>query len=214
MNLYLATNNKGKVRELNRLFEATPYTFLAPGELLKDTEVLEDGKSYRENAYKKAFYLYQKTGVSVVAEDSGLEVEALDGAPGVYSARFASLQRQDKPGSPGSHGSADADNIVHLISLLVDVPLSRRGARFVSVLCLIEGGVVRHDGQKEVVRYFEGEVRGRIIDTPLGDSGFGYDPVFVPNGYTQTFAQLGQEVKNTISHRAMAVQRLKKYLIG
>ncbi|MBF0317581.1 MAG: RdgB/HAM1 family non-canonical purine NTP pyrophosphatase [Nitrospirae bacterium] len=199
MNLYLATNNKGKIREINRLFEATPYTFLAPGELLSDTGVLEDGKNYHENAYKKAFCLYQKTGVDVVAEDSGLEVEELDGAPGVYSARFASMQ----DAAVGSHGSSDADNIVHLLHLLTGVPASGRGARFVSVLCLIEGGVER---------YFEGEVRGRIIDTPMGDSGFGYDPVFVPDGYTQTFAQLGQEVKNTISHRAMSVQKLKEYL--
>ncbi|MBF0609215.1 MAG: RdgB/HAM1 family non-canonical purine NTP pyrophosphatase [Candidatus Magnetobacterium sp. LHC-1] len=204
MNLYLATNNKGKIRELNRLFEATPYTFLAPGELLADTGVLEDGTSYRENAYKKAFYLYQKTGIGVVAEDSGLEVEALDGAPGVYSARFAALQQQqDSP--TGLQGGSDADNIAHLLRLLTAVPVSGRGARFVSVLCLIEGGIER---------YFEGEVRGRIIDAPMGDSGFGYDPVFVPDGYSQTFAQLGQEVKNAISHRAMAVQRLKEYLNG
>ncbi|MBF0336985.1 MAG: RdgB/HAM1 family non-canonical purine NTP pyrophosphatase [Nitrospirae bacterium] len=203
MNLYLATNNKGKIRELNRLFEATPYTFFAPGELLADTGVLEDGTNYHENAYKKAFYLYQKTGVGVVAEDSGLEVEALAGAPGVYSARFAALQQQTSP--TGSQGTSDADNIAHLLRLLTGVPASGRGARFVSVLCLIEGGV-------DI--YFEGEVRGSIIDAPMGDSGFGYDPVFVPDGYSQTFAQLGQEVKNAISHRAMAVQRLKEYLKG
>ncbi|MBF0344468.1 MAG: RdgB/HAM1 family non-canonical purine NTP pyrophosphatase [Nitrospirae bacterium] len=195
MDIYLATNNKGKIRELNRLFEATPYAFVAAGELLKDTDVLEDGKSYYENAYKKAIYLYHKTAAYVVAEDSGLEVEALDGAPGVYSARFANLLQDTN--------ATDIENITHLLSLLTDVPASKRAARYVSVLCLIENGEER---------YFEGEVRGRIIETPAGDFGFGYDPIFVPDGYDQTFAQLGQEIKNRISHRAMAAQRLKEYI--
>ncbi|MBF0566129.1 MAG: non-canonical purine NTP pyrophosphatase [Nitrospirae bacterium] len=214
MKIYLATNNKGKIREINALFGGTHFEFVSPGELLKETDVLEDGDSYRENAYKKAYPLHVATSAPVVSEDSGMEVEALDGAPGVHSARFANLFT--------GKNSTDTENIQKLLSLLKEAPqdagsdkdagsgkrdakrAATRAARYVSVFCFITGGQVH---------YFEGEVWGDITETPMGSGGFGYDPVFIPRGYSDTFAQLGPTVKNRISHRAMASQKLKDFLL-
>ncbi|MBF0487086.1 MAG: RdgB/HAM1 family non-canonical purine NTP pyrophosphatase [Nitrospirae bacterium] len=194
MNLFLATKNQGKVRELNSLFAGTGVEFISAADIMG--AVAEDGDTYYKNAYAKAMAVYEQRPNPVVAEDSGLEVDALDGSPGVFSARFAS----DVDGV----NSSDEDNINALMDFMQDIPAPNRTARFVSVFCLIMGG-------KSL--FFEGEVVGSITTEPMGGSGFGYDPVFVPAGYDKTFAELGSDVKNRISHRAMAVTKLRDYLL-
>ncbi|MBF0516640.1 MAG: RdgB/HAM1 family non-canonical purine NTP pyrophosphatase [Nitrospirae bacterium] len=194
MILYLATKNLGKVREINALFAATGIEFVSAAGIMGN--VVEDGDTYHKNAFKKAMAVYEQNTNPVVAEDSGLEVDALDGAPGVYSARFASEEE--------GVNSSDEDNINALLDFIQDTPPPDRTARYVCIFCLMLGG-------KSL--FFEGEVEGTIAMQPAGTSGFGYDPVFIPNGYDKTFSELGDEVKNKISHRAMAVLKLKDYLL-
>ncbi len=191
MKILLATENPGKIEEINRLFRDTPIEFVGPGPLEERPIVVEDGQTYHENAMKKAMAYYRLTSMPTLSEDSGLEVESLGGAPGLLSARFA------------GDGATDEDNCRKLLDLMRDVPEERRTARFVSVFCLIID---------EDIYFFEGEVRGRILKQPRGESGFGYDPVFAPEGYDRSFAELGEEVKNRISHRAAAIKRLKEFL--
>jgi XTP/dITP diphosphohydrolase len=136
----------------------------------------------------------------VLADDSGLEVDVLDGAPGVNSARFAALDT----GRPGN--SSDADNNAKLLRLLRDVPPEKRTARFRCVLAFVP---VHPPSAIPQPRFFEGVCEGRIGDAPRGQGGFGYDPLFIPNGFNQTFAELGEETKNRLSHRARALAALK-----
>ncbi|MEO5361731.1 MAG: RdgB/HAM1 family non-canonical purine NTP pyrophosphatase [Nitrospirota bacterium] len=196
MNLYLATKNLGKVREINSMFAATGIEFVSAGTIMGN--VAEDGDTYHKNAFAKAMAVYEQNTTAVVAEDSGLEVDALDGAPGVFSARFASNE--------DGVNSSDEDNINALLDFMQDTPEpSERTARYVCVFCLMMGG-------KSL--FFEGEIAGTIADEPMGTAGFGYDPVFIPSGYDKTFAELGDEIKNKISHRAMAAIKLKDYLLS
>ncbi|GBE32953.1 non-canonical purine NTP pyrophosphatase [bacterium BMS3Bbin05] len=191
MRIILATKNRGKIKEINAVLSGTGIEF-AGLDLYPDMkDVVEDGITFHENAFKKARAVFDHTGIKCVSEDSGLEVDALNGAPGIYSSRFA------------SENASDSENIGKLINDLTGVPYEKRTARFVSVFCL-------YDGRE--ARYFEGSVRGHIIDSPRGTSGFGYDPLFVPDGYEKTFAELGSEVKNKISHRAKAISGLKEFL--
>ncbi len=192
MKIILATKNKSKIKEMNSIFSDTGIQFVSMDDFLSVPEIKEDGKTYHENAFKKAILVHEKTGLPVVSEDSGLEVDALNRVPGIFSARFAGENASDK------------ENIQKLLRLIKDVPEKRRRARFISVFCII-------NNEKE--RFFEGEVRGKIIDTPRGDSGFGYDPVFIPEGYEKTFAELGDAIKNKISHRANAMKKLREYLV-
>ncbi|MBF0465935.1 MAG: RdgB/HAM1 family non-canonical purine NTP pyrophosphatase [Nitrospirae bacterium] len=193
MKIYLATNNKGKIREINSLFKDTGIEFIGGVDL---SSVVEDGNGYRENALIKALFVYKLSGTYVVSEDSGLEVDALQGAPGVHSARYADLLK--------ANNATDNDNIAKLLSALKDVPKDKRTAKYVSAFCFIDGGAES---------FFMGEVHGKIIDSPRGNRGFGYDPVFVPDGYDKTFAELGGEVKNKISHRAVASAKLRDFLV-
>ncbi len=191
MKILLATKNKGKIREMNRLFADLEIEFVGVDTVDNPPDVVEDGTTYHENALKKAMTYYNLSGLPTLAEDSGLEVEALQGAPGVYSARYAGEQ------------ATDAENNKKLLKALENVPDEKRQARFVSVLCLVL------DGKPY---FFEGEVKGRILKEPEGTSGFGYDPIFCPQGFDHSFAVLGEEVKNRISHRARAIERLKEFL--
>lgn len=191
--IILATKNKGKVMEINAMFEGCGVEFAPVDDYIQDMDVEEDGATYRENAYKKAAFVHGRTGLAVVSEDSGLEVKALDWGPGIYSARYAGQKAKD------------LDNTKKLIGAISGLPPKERSARYVCVLCLID-----ESGRAE---YFEGQVRGTVIETPRGVSGFGYDPVFVPDGFQKTFAELGQAVKNSISHRANAIRAMKEYLI-
>ena len=155
-------------------------------------EIPEDGESYRENALKKARTVAEHTGEIVLADDSGLEVEALHGGPGIYSARFAGPE------------ATDERNVQKLLEALIGVPWEKRGASFQCVLVLC-----RPEGSCET---FKGRWQGRIHDSPLGEEGFGYDPVFFLPDLGLTVAQLPAELKNRLSHRAQAVDGLKEWL--
>lgn len=191
MKLILATGNKGKLREFKEILEPLGYEILSQGELGLDLDVEETGETFEENAFIKANAVLNATGHAAVADDSGLCVEALGGAPGVHSARYG-----------GGKAWTDKQKYEYLLEQMEGV--ADRRAKFVScIVCLFP------NGERIAVR---GECPGRILDAPAGDAGFGYDPVFAPEGYDASFGQLGQEVKNTLSHRARALAALRERL--
>ncbi len=189
-----ATKNNNKIREIAAITGAFGIDIISRAEagVPDDVEIEEDGETFEENSEKKAREIMLICGMPAIADDSGLMVDALDGAPGVMSARFA-----------GTHGD-DAANNRRLTELLAGVPYEKRTAKFVSVITL-----VFTDGRSISAR---GECKGHMILEPRGDSGFGYDPLFVPEGYDETFAELGDEIKNKISHRSAALRKLKDLL--
>jgi len=164
-------------------------------ELKNNIEIIEDGLTFEENARKKAEIVYGQTGFICMGEDTGLEVDALNGQPGVYSARFA-----------GEKATYE-QNVQKLLKLLIDVKKPNRTARFRCVCAL-----AFPKSYKQNTVSFEGVCDGQIIEEPRGKEGFGYDPVFVPDGFEQTFAELHAQVKNKISHRAKALEKVRKYL--
>jgi XTP/dITP diphosphohydrolase len=186
----LATGNKGKIREFSGLLEGLFGKILSLNDLESPPAVIEDGETFRENALKKARAVAAYSGLPALADDSGLEVEALGGRPGVYSARYA------------GEGAVDSDNIAKLLSELQGV--ANRKARFVCFLALVTPG-----GDETIV---SGECEGIIIDEPRGQGGFGYDPVFFLQEYNKTMAEIAPELKNKISHRARACRSLAKIL--
>lgn len=188
--IYVATNNKGKLKEIKAILPH--FEVLAIKDLGFDFDVDEDGKTFSENSYKKAFELHRLTGCRVIADDSGLCVDALGGAPGVYSARYA-----------GEHGD-DELNIQKLLEDMKDVPEADRTAKFVCDICLIE-----EDGS---VFHAYGECHGRITYEKNGENGFGYDPVMYIPELKKTMAELTPDEKNKISHRAKALEILKEQL--
>jgi XTP/dITP diphosphohydrolase len=183
--LVLATNNKHKVSELKPLLESR-YQLSTLEQIGCEEELPETTDTLEGNSLQKAQYLFDHYKLACIADDSGLEVEALNGEPGVYSARYAGPQRNSD------------DNIDLLLEKLK--PHANRKARFRSVITLID--------EFGNPRLFEGTVNGRIIEERRGTDGFGYDPIFVPEGYHQTFAEISFEEKNQISHRARAIQKL------
>ena len=184
--IVFATNNAHKLEEVAAML-GDNYEVLSLREIGCDTDIPETADTFAGNALQKAQYVKKHYGYDCFSDDSGLEVDALDGAPGVYSARY-------------SGGGSEA-NMDKLLLELRDK--SERGAQFRTVIALLIG---------EETQLFEGVVRGTIIEERRGEGGFGYDPIFVPEGYDLTFAQLGSEVKNSISHRAKAVTQLAHYL--
>jgi XTP/dITP diphosphohydrolase len=188
------SRNQGKVREFYDLLKEEAITLLSWNDFDHSFSVNEDGKNFWENAFKKAETTARITGEISVADDSGLEVDYLNGRPGVFSARYA-----------GPNASDEANN-VHLLKELHGVPLSQRGARFVCAIA-----ICAPDGAWDWV---EGECRGYITESPQGDQGFGYDPLFFAPGLGKTFAELSHEEKNRISHRARAVENLLPLLRG
>ncbi len=191
--IVLATGNPGKLRELRALL-APLGTTVRPQAEFEVPEAAETGLTFVENALLKARNASEHTGLPALADDSGLAVEALDGAPGIYSARYA-----------GSDAS-DADNNRALLAALRDVPPERRGARFICVLALL-----RHP-QDPVPIIVTGAWRGTILDAPRGDGGFGYDPLFLPAGLSVSSAELPADEKNQISHRGQALAALRAAL--
>jgi len=191
--LLLGTRNPGKVKEIMTILEDSGWRFSSLQEFDRVGPAAEDGVTYAENAIAKARFYAAATGVWALADDSGLEVAALGGAPGVYSARYA------------GEGASDADRRRLLLSELVKVDSDDRRARFVAAVAIASPG-------GEVLNLSEGICEGTITFEPRGTSGFGYDPLFVPNGYNQTFAELPDELKNRISHRARALMRLRDSL--
>ena len=189
--LVFATNNAHKLEEL-RAIAADAFDIHSLNDIDCHDDIPEDADTLEGNARQKARWIYERYGVDCFADDTGLEVDALDGAPGVHSARYA-------PG-PGHDSAA---NMRLLLDNMRYVPQGGRTARFRTVIVLILGG-------REHV--FHGVIEGCIATEPHGDGGFGYDPVFIPEGWTETFAQAGEEAKNAVSHRARATQALMQYL--
>lgn len=189
----LASANRHKVREIQALLADLPVTVRSLAEFPGAPDVVEDGATYRENALKKARSAADFTGKPALADDTGLEVDALDGRPGLYAARFA------------GEGCTFQDNIAKLLRLLEGIPMERRGARFVCVLAFVVPG-----GRELVV---EGELRGRITEAQSGARGFGYDPVFFVPEVGKTLAELSFEEKNRISHRRRALDKARGFLL-
>jgi len=190
--LLLATRNPGKVREIRRALRGIPLKIIGLEDVLPDLSHRERGKTFSEIARAKGLYYSRKWAGLILAEDSGLEIEALDGAPGVRSARFS-----------GPKASGEKNNR-KVLRLLRKVPAAERKARFVCVMVLAKNG--------SVVREFRGEVRGEIGLVARGASGFGYDPLFFYPPLRQTFAELPPDVKNAVSHRGRAVLKLRAFL--
>lgn len=181
--LILASRNKGKIKEIEFLLKDSPYEVIGMDAAGFAEDIEETGTTLTENAELKARYLHLKTGNAVLAEDSGLFIDALDGAPGIWSARYA-----------GSHGN-DLANIELVLQNMEGQ--TNRTAHFAACLCFID-----HEG---TAHYFTGSLHGTITHEPIGQNGFGYDPIFIPNGYDVTNAQLDPAVKNRMSHRAEAI---------
>ena len=190
--LLVASGNKGKLREFGALLEGVVDTILSPLDFPGLPEVEEDGDSFEANAIKKASSAALFTGRPVLADDSGLSVDYLQGRPGVRSARYA------------GEGASDADNNALLLRELAGVPAGLRSAAFhcVIALCLPDGSC----------RTFDGKLAGEILEAPRGTGGFGYDPLFLVSEYGQTLSELPLETKNAISHRGRAMQQLKEAL--
>lgn len=187
--LVLASNNAGKVREFNQLLEGSGLEIIPQSEY-SVTEIEETGLTFVENALLKARNAAEQTGLPAIADDSGLEVDALHGAPGIHSARYAGV------------GASDLDNLQKLLTALQGVPDEKRSARFQCLMVYL-----RH-AKDPTPRVFQGTWEGRILHEALGDNGFGYDPVFyVPNQRCSS-AQLAPEVKNRLSHRGQALKAL------
>ena len=193
MTLIFASANKNKILEINTLIPKS-YTVIGLTDVGIVNDITETGTTIKQNSFLKANYVLDflknnKQNIAVFADDSGLEVEVLKGEPGVYSARYA--------GSPKN----DVANNQKLLAELKNK--NNRNARFVTIITLI---------LNNQIHYFEGVIKGSIAKELNGNNGFGYDPLFIPNGYSQTFAQMPNDLKNTISHRAIAVNKLIKFL--
>ena len=192
--LLIATRNPGKVREVESLLGAYPLRLLNLAEFPATRDVEETGTTFAENAAIKARAYAAQTGCWTLADDSGLEVDALGGAPGVYSARY------------GGTGLSDAARIERLLEALSNTSDTERRARFISVIAIA-------DTKGNIAELFTGSCEGRIAHEPRGSGGFGYDPVFVPEGYEKSFGELPSEIKQSISHRARALKAALPFLL-
>lgn len=200
-----ATRNKHKIKEIGAITGKFGMEIISRDDAgIPHVEIPETGKTFEENSYIKAYEIMKLCGQITVADDSGLVVDCLDGAPGVYSARFAGFDGLWPEEGEEGIDTDDTDNNAKLIRLVRDVPYEKRTARFVSVITM-----VYPDGRVIVAR---GTVEGHLVLEARGGGGFGYDPLFVPEGYDKTFGELGPEVKNTISHRARALEELHRKL--
>ena len=189
--LLIGTGNPGKLKEIKLALEGLPLRFCSLAEYVDLSVPIENGETYTENAIIKATDYARQTGLTVLADDSGLEVGWLAGAPGLHSARFGA--------------GSDSDRVELLLSKLSDAGDDQRQARFVSVIAIVHPTV-------GVINVSQGECRGQINHRPLGHNGFGYDPVFVPEGYEQTFGQLSDDIKAKISHRAKSLALARLFL--
>jgi XTP/dITP diphosphohydrolase len=222
--LLIATRNRHKVEEIRAILGGQ-FQFFTLNEFPDAPKVVENANSFAGNATKKAVelarWLIEKHLTSniqrptpdfILADDSGLEVDALNGAPGVHSARFAAEN------SAKSGNTPDTDNNAKLLRLLENVPAEKRKARFHCVVALTPVPAGKIENASPVcfsneldAQLFDGTCEGKIILAPCGQNGFGYDPLFVPDGFEQTFAELGDDVKNRLSHRARALEKLKRF---
>lgn len=192
--IVFATNNQHKLQEIREIL-SPEFEIVSLKEIGCHEDIPETGNTLEENALQKARYISERYHISCFADDTGLEVEALEGAPGVHSARYAER--------------TDHDSEANMTKLLRELEgKENRQARFRTVIALIELG----EDETENVHLFEGIVEGHISTERQGNEGFGYDPIFVPEGYEKSFAALGETIKNHISHRARAVKKLAEYL--
>lgn len=189
--LIIATRNKGKVTEIKASLSMLGIQVLGLDAFPPFDEIKETGNTFEENAAIKAAEVYEKVNVPVLADDSGLEVDALNGAPGVYSARYSGINATDEL------------NNHKLLKELEKIPGENRKAKFVCVMVFYDG--------KAVVS-FRGECPGEIISEPRGTGGFGYDPLFMPSGFDKTYAELPLNIKNSISHRGKALAKVREYI--
>lgn len=196
MKIVFATNNAHKLSEIKSILGSS-IEIVSLSDIGCTVDIPEMGKTLEENAHIKAAYVFEHYGLSCFADDTGLEVEALHGAPGVYSARYA-----------GGAGHDSEANMRKLLGELAGEP--HRNARFRTVISLLQ--VDENHPQKPIEHQFEGIVTGYIATEKHGQEGFGYDPIFIPDGYDQSFAELGETIKNKISHRARAVEQLALFL--
>ncbi len=200
MKIVFATNNKHKLEEIRDIL-GERFEVLSLSDIECNVDIPETGTTLEENAAIKADYIFRNYGLSVFADDTGLEVEALNGAPGVYSARYA-----------GGEGHDSEANMKKLLFELAEK--KNRKARFRTAIACILQKKDNKENNEPTPLLFEGIVDGEITTEKRGESGFGYDPIFRPIGYDKTFAELGNEIKNKISHRARAVEKLANYLKG
>ncbi|MBI5325964.1 MAG: RdgB/HAM1 family non-canonical purine NTP pyrophosphatase [Ignavibacteriae bacterium] len=195
MKLLIGTNNQHKVREIKEILDKEfqgIFEIVTPADVLDSSiDIEETGKTLEENAFLKSSEFYSLTNVPSISDDTGLEIEALNGEPGVNSARYS-----------GVHGN-DAENRKKVLNLLNGVPEEKRNARFRTVICYFD------EGKAE---FIEGICSGRINEEERGVNGFGYDPIFVPDGFDKTFAEMTSEEKNLLSHRGKAVRNLVEFL--
>ena len=207
--LLIATNNQGKVKELQDLLKDTGIELITPAQINLDLDVIEDEHTYAENATKKAFAFAQASGLISLADDSGLEVDALNGAPGLYSARYGSdlalppFSASQKMGEAGGRQLSDKDRRDYLIKNLKDKPRPWT-ARFHATIA-----IAIPNGETHLT---EGFCRGEIIPQEHGAGGFGYDPIFLLSELGKTMAELSMDEKNRLSHRARAVMKAKPFL--
>lgn len=208
MKIVFATNNQHKLQEIRHIL-GDAFDVLSMSDIGCTADIPETGTTLEENARLKAEYIWQHYHCDVFADDSGLEVDALGGAPGIYSARYASMNHSSS-NSPKSH-----DSEANMDRLLCELGNNNnRRARFRTVIALIQKKDVCPCGCTSIRQdhLFEGIVEGEITLEKSGTGGFGYDPIFRPDGYTQTFAEMGEEEKNRISHRARATMKLCEFL--
>lgn len=191
MKIVFATNNKNKLRELREMTAGSDIEILGLADVGCNDEIVEDADTIEGNALIKARYIKDKYGYDCFADDTGLEINALGGAPGVYSARFA---------GEDCNSEHNIDKVLSLMASAED-----RSARFRTVIALCRGGEIK---------LFEGEVQGTILESRRGQGGFGYDSIFKPTESELSFAEMTEEQKNKISHRGRAVEKLVKYLLG
>ena len=192
MEILIATNNKHKVLEIKKILNDDKFNLLTLSDLNIDIEVEEDKDTLEGNALKKAKEVFDVSNIPTMADDTGLFVDALNGEPGVYSSRYS-----------GENATYD-DNCNKLLKELNDIPEGKRNAYFKTVVCLYIS--------ENKYFFFEGICKGKIGFKKIGNNGFGYDPVFIPEGYDKTYAEMSDEEKNIISHRGKAFRKAKEYL--
>lgn len=190
--IVIASKNEGKIKEIKNFLHGLEVEILTMSDFPEIPEIIEDGSTFEENAVKKAKSVFEHTKLTVIADDSGLEVKYIGNEPGVHSARFS------------GDNATDQQNNEKLLELLKDVPMDERRARFKCVL------VLHNSLYNNLI--FEGRCDGYIIDEPKGELGFGYDPLFVPDGFTKSFGELDLVTKNKISHRGKALNSLRGYV--
>lgn len=202
--ILVATTNPGKIAEIRAMLDFD-IEWLGLSDFSDITEVPEVGRTFAENARTKALGYAEQAGLWTIADDSGLVIDALDGAPGVHSARFSGAKDENRT-------LLDHKNMARVLKLLQGVPKDKRTARFVCCLCLACPEPVEGASPQEILAETEGKLEGVITDTEIGENGFGYDPIFFVPRLDKTVAQLTREEKNAISHRGNAIRQLKPIL--